>query len=170
MPEKFLIQSSGFIAEREALAASAGAADAGKIPALDASGRIDASMMPSGIGADTALLPASEALSAGNLVNVWNDAGVARVRKADGAGGTGKKCHGFVLSGVSSGANATVYFEGTITGLSGLVAGDVFLSAITPGLATGTPPATAGHFVQRIGVATGATSVKFEAENPILLA
>ena len=46
---------------------SAGAGDSGKVVALDAAGRIDNSMMPVGIGADTASIQASEALAAGEL-------------------------------------------------------------------------------------------------------
>ena len=52
-------------------AASAGASDAGKLVALDAAGRINTTMMPTGIGADTAIIVASEALSAGDLVNIY---------------------------------------------------------------------------------------------------
>lgn len=51
-------------------ASSAGAGDAGKVVALDGSGRIDNTMMPVGIGADTATITASEALSAGDFVNI----------------------------------------------------------------------------------------------------
>jgi hypothetical protein len=169
MPEKFLKHLNGFATEQEAIAASAGAADAGKIPALDASGRLSDTMMPVGVGADTQLLIASEALSAGNWVNVWNDGGVAKVRRADATGGLGKKCHGFVLAGVSMGANATVFFEGTNTAVSAQIPGDIFLGLVA-GAGSATPPSAAGHIVQRLGVAVSATAVKFEADNPILLA
>ena len=67
-----------------AKASSVGAGDAGKVVALDGSGRIDPTMMPVGLGADTASIQASEALSAGDFVNIWNSGG-ARVRKADAA-------------------------------------------------------------------------------------
>ena len=169
MAEKFLKHLNGFATEQEALTASAGAADAGKIPALDATGRLSDSMLPVGVGADTSLIVASETLAAGNWVNVWNDGGAFKVRKADASGGMGKKCHGFVLAGVSAGATATVYFEGTNTQVSGQTPGDVFLSA-TAGAGTPTAPSTAGHISQRIGVAVSATAVKFEADIPILLA
>lgn len=116
---------------------SAGAADAGKLAALNASGilddsiinatvasaankvvklgadgKLDVTVMPTGIGADTAVIVASEALAAGDLVNIWNDGGTAKVRKAD-ASVAGKEAHGFVLAAVSNAANATVYFEGS---------------------------------------------------------
>jgi hypothetical protein len=52
-----------------AKASSAGAADAGKVVQLDGSGRLDNSVMPVGIGADTKVMMASEALAAGDFVN-----------------------------------------------------------------------------------------------------
>ena len=73
MAQKFLRLLSGVISELEALVTSAGAGDAGKIPALDVTGKLDNSFMPVGIGADSKILPASENLAAGDLVNVWND-------------------------------------------------------------------------------------------------
>lgn len=147
---------------------SVGAGDAGKIVALDGSGKIDSTMMPVGIGADTVAITASENLSAGDFVNVWNDAGTPKVRKAD-ATVAGKEAHGFVLGAVISGGQATVYFEGTNTGVTGQTAGRVFLST-TAGLATATAPSASGNVVQVIGVATSATSINFEAQQPIVLA
>ena len=103
---KYLTNNAGTITEVASLQSSAGAGDAGKIPALDAAGRLDNSMMPSGIGADTASVTSSENLAAGDLVNIWNSTG-AKVRKAD-ATTAGKEAHGFVLSAVTSPAAATV--------------------------------------------------------------
>ncbi|WP_289241734.1 hypothetical protein [Delftia sp.] len=111
--KKFLRLVNNLVTEVLGIQTSAGAANAGDIVALDDSGRIDNSMMPVGIGADTAVIAASEALAAGDWVNVWNSTG-AKVRKAD-ATTSGKEAHGFVLAAVTSGANATVYFEGTNT-------------------------------------------------------
>ena len=168
MADKYIYNNGGVLTEREGLQSSAGAGDAGKIPALDASGRIDNSMMPVGIGADTATIASSENLSAGDFVNVWNDGGTAKVRKAD-ATSAGKHAHGFVLAAVTSPANATVYFEGTNTGVSGLTPGDQYL-ATTAGGATATAPSSAGNVVQKLGVATSATSLNFEPQQPIVLA
>lgn len=150
-----------------AKATSAGAGDAGKVVQLDGAGRIDATMMPVGIGADTAIIQASENLAAGDFVNVHNSGG-ARVRKAD-ATTAGKEAHGFVLGAVSSGANATVYFEGSNTGVSGQTPGTVFL-ATTAGGATGTAPSASGNVVQKLGVAISATAINFERGEPIVLA
>lgn len=146
---------------------SAGAGDAGKLPALDGAGRLDSSVLPVGIGADTQSIQASENLAAGDLVNIWNNAG-ARVRKAD-ATTAGKEAHGFVLASVTSGANATVYFEGTNTSISGATPGVLFL-ATTAGAVTSTAPAVAGNVVQRVGFATSATSMNFQSQVPIVKA
>ena len=151
-----------------AKATSAGAGDAGKIVQLDGSGRLDNSVMPVGIGADTKVMIASEALAAGDFINVWSDASAFKVRKADATTG-GKRAHGFVLSAVASGANATVYFEGENTAVTGMTPGDVFLGT-TAGRAQATAPTGSGQAVQRIGVATSATSVNFEPSQPIVLA
>lgn len=117
--------------------------------------------MPTGIGADVAVVDASENIAAGDFVNIWNDGGAAKVRKAD-ASAAGKEAHGFVLAAVTSGNPATVYFEGTNDQVTGQTAGPVYLSATVPGAATSTPPSTAGQVVQRIGVATSATSINVE--------
>ena len=148
--------------------ASAGASDAGKLVALDAAGRIDTTMMPTGIGADTASIVASEALSAGDLVNIYNNAGTANVRKAD-ATVAGKEAHGFVLAAVSSSAAATVYFEGTNTQCTGLTPGNQFL-ATTAGKSAAAAPSAAGNVVQRVGFAVSATALNFQANDPIVLA
>lgn len=146
---------------------SAGAGDADKIVQLDASGRIDNTMMPVGIGADTAAITTSEALTAGDFVNIHNSSG-AKVRKAD-ATSAGKEAHGFVLSSYGSAVSATVYFEGTNTGVSGQTPGPVFLQT-TAGTAGATVPSTAGNVVQKLGVATSATTINFERGEQIVLA
>lgn len=165
--KKFLRQISGAITEIAGVVTSAGAGNDGDIPALDATGRLDTSMMPVGIGADTASITASEALAAGDFVNIWNSTG-AKARKAD-ATTAGKEAHGFVLAAVSSSASATVYFEGTNTQVTGQTPGNVFLQT-TAGTAGATVPSTAGNIVQNLGVATSTTSINFERGTPITLA
>lgn len=149
-------------------ATSAGAGDAGKLVALDGSGKIDSTMMPVGIGADTASVIASENLAAGDLVNIWNDTGTAKARKAD-ATTAGKEAHGFVLSAVSSAASATVYFEGTNTAVTGRTPGKQYL-ATTAGSTTTTAPSGAGNVVQIVGFATSATALNFQSGVPVVLA
>jgi hypothetical protein len=147
---------------------SAGAGDSGKLPALDGSGKLDNSFMPTGIGADTASITASEALSAGDLINIWNNASVANVRKAD-ATTSGKEAMGFVLTSVSSGASATVYFEGSNTAKTGMTPGKQYLST-TAGGCTTTAPSGSGNVVQVVGFATSATVINMQANTPYVLA
>lgn len=152
-----------------ATATSAGAGDAGRVPLLDGAGRLDTTMLPVGVGADTAIIVASEALAAGNLVNVWDNAGAFKVRKAD-ASTSGKEAHGFVLAAVLSGGNATVYFEGPNTQVTGLLGGNQFLSASTPGATAAAAPTGTGKVVQRVGFATSATVLNFQSGVPVILA
>lgn len=159
---KFLSRISGKTKEVTPITTSSGAGDASKIPQTDSDGRFHISLMPSGIGPATVVLPASEALSAGNFVNIWNDAGTIKVRKSD-ATTAGKEADGFVLSAVSSSANATVYKRGTNTSMAGLTAGSEYYLSTTAGGVTALPgPTGAGNVSQFIGKATSATELEFE--------
>jgi hypothetical protein len=163
---KYITNNAGQLTEVATITTSAGAGDSGKIVGLDSAGKFDVSVMPVGIGADTATITASEALVAGDFVNIWNSTG-AKVRKAD-ATTAGKEAHGFVLAAVSNGAAATVYFEGTNTQVTGLTAGKLFLST-TPGQAVSTAPSASGNVVQVVGFATAPTAMNFQSGTPITL-
>lgn len=147
---------------------SAGSTDSGKLPALDNSGRLDVSVMPVGIGADTKAIATSETLPAGCFVNIYDNFGSFAVRKAD-ATTIGKEAHGFVLSAFTHPTTATVYFEGNNTAVSGATPGNIFLGTTAGGF-TVTPPSATGNIVQKIGVSTGATSINCEFAEPIELA
>lgn len=169
--EKYLKLGTTGTEEVAGLQSSAGVADAGKFPALDSTGRIHTSMMPIGVGIDTKVVPASENLSAGDLVNLWDDSGTLKARKADASGGVAKQCDGFVTDAVSSGQNATVYFDGTITGLTSLTIGTkYYLSGLVAGGVTATIPTTASHIAQSVGKASSATELVFEIGEPIIRA
>ena len=169
MADKFIRQNAGQFAEVEGTVTSAGAGDAGKIVALDSSGRLDNSLMPSGIGADTEVMASSENLAAGDLVNIWNDGGTRKARKADAS--NGRRAHGFVLAGTTSPNNATVYLSGDITGLTSLTPGTAYyLSGSSAGVSTATSPSTAGHLSQEIGIAVSTTAIAFQPQQPITLA
>lgn len=158
-PQKFLISQNG-IPTQNAPAAVGGAASAYQIPGLNASGQLDITMLPSGIGSDTAVIPASEALAAGALVNVWTNSGAVAARNADNSTPT-KAAMGYVLSAVASGAQATVYFSGVISGLSGLTPGQQYYLGSVGGLIPVTAlPTTAGTLTQAVGVAVSATQLQ----------
>lgn len=168
MADKPLHLISGNITEKEATVVSAGAGDAGEVVALDAAGKLDPSVMPTGIAPDTALIQASENLAAGDYVNLHDVGGAWRVRKAD-ASAIGTRAQGFVKAAVTSGQNATVYFEGSNDVLSALTPGTYFLSE-TAGAVTQTPPTTSGSIVQEVGVSTSATVLNTEIALPIVRA
>lgn len=150
-----------------ATVSSAGAGDSAKIVQLDGTGKIDTTVLPVGVGPDAAIIAASENLAAGDFVNIHDSSG-AKARKAD-ATTAGKEAHGFVLSAVASGNNATVYFEGTNTGVTSATPGPVYL-ATTAGGFVGTTPSSSGNVVQRLGVAISATAINFEPDPPVVLA
>lgn len=165
----FLALVNNMMREVAGLVTSSGAGDAGKIPALDASGRLDESMMPVGVGPDIANILASEILAAGDYVNVYDNAGTPSVRKASAADNT-KQANGFVLAGAAAAATATVYFRGTNTAVTGKTAGTVYvLSAATPGASVdiASAPAATGNILQVLGTATSATQIETSIEQPI---
>lgn len=158
--------------EVEATVISTGAGNAGDVVALDSGGKLDVSVLPTGIGPDVVVIEASENLGAGDFVNIYESAGTAYVRRADAsAPNAGEIAHGFVLNNVNSGDNATVYFEGNNDQLSGLTPGVTYaLSATNPGgvVALSSATTTTGESLQILGVATSATSINVEIGKPII--
>ena len=166
--DKFLYNNAGRITEKASNQTSAGAGDAGKIVALDSAGKLDITLMPSGIGADTITAEASEALAAGDFVNLYNSSGL-KARKAD-ATTSGKEANGFVLSAVESAASGTVYRQGVNNQLTGMTVGARQYLATTPGARTETAPSATGNVVQFLGIATSATEMFFEERESFVLA
>lgn len=168
--KKFLSLVGGRFKEVIGVIVSAGAGSDGALVALDAAGKLDASVMPAGIGASTISATATEALSANDLVNVYDVAGTPSVRKAD-ATVEGKECNGYVKAAVANAAAATVYGPGsTMDSLAGLTTGNRQYLATTAGARTATAPSASGNVVQKIGEAMSATTIAFEPEEPITLA
>lgn len=160
--------SSGFPTEEASVDTSAGAGDAAKIVALNSSGKVDITMMPSGVGTPTQSMTAGENLSAGDFVYI-NTSDANKIYKAD-ADAVGKKAIGYVLASASTDASVTVYFEGINDQLSGLTLGaDYFLSATAGGVTT-TQPSSAGQIVQYVGTAISTTAIHFKFSPPIVLA
>lgn len=167
---KYLNLSGGSYTLENAINASAGVADAGKIFKLDATGRVDPSAMPVGVGSETLVRIGSEALAAGNLINFHNNAGTINVRKAD-ATATGKPANGFVLAATGAAANAVVYpEEAVITGLAGLTIGAIYFLATVAGGLTTVAPSASGNVVQEVGIALSVTELLFRPRQPVLLA
>lgn len=167
---RFLTLLNGVSNLVTAIATSAGAGDANKIVATGANGRLDNSLMPSGIGATTETIPATEALSAGDLVNIHNVSGTRSVRKADSS--NNRPAHGYVTAAVANAANATVFLQGlnsSVAGLSTNFGLSVWLST-AGGITTTAPANTSGTIVQLVGYVVSATSFQFEYDAPTSIA
>jgi hypothetical protein len=166
---KFLNLTNGVPSQEAAIATSAGAGDANKMIKLDSGGKLDSTLMPSGVAPENRTMTTSEALSAGDLVNIHNSSG-PKVRKAD-ATAPGKEAHGFVLASASSGGTVTVYpEENVLSGLTGLTPGlPQFLSA-TAGARTETAPSTSGQVAQYVGFAISTTEMLFRPRHAYTLA
>ena len=164
------LDSNGLPTEVRGVQTSAGSGDVGKYPALNASGVLDTSFMPAGIGADSLSVLASENIAAGDMVNVYNNSGTLNVRKADNtAASRGKLCNGFALSSITSGQSGTITFSGIATGLSSLTPGTILFLGAT-GAVTATPTTTPGNTLQEVGFALSATTMKFKLGTPYLRA
>ena len=166
---KYLEMTDAGMLREQQTAVMGGAPDAGKIPSLDGNGRLPSTMLPDGVGEDDTAIEVGEVLLAGAYVNVYADGDDFKIRNAD-ASTPGKPAHGFVLAAYNVGDMAAVRFEGTNDQVSGMTAGAVFLSATNAGQGVSVAPTVAGQVVQRLGVATAATSVNFEAAQAVLRA
>lgn len=168
MADKYIALVSGIETEVEGTVTGGAVGQAGKIPALDGTGRLDASLMPVGVAPDVYVGSAFETLSPSNpFVYIKSDGTVAN---ASGASG-GNPCVGFVLLGAAAAAQATVHFEGRVTGLSGLTVGSrYYLSDTVPGGLTLTPVSGSGKLHQYLGRAISTTTLSFEADDHIVRA
>ena len=100
---------------------------------------------------------ASEPLTAGDWVSLWDSGGDARVRKSDHAS-LDKEVDGYVLVGVASGAVAEVFTSGMNTAVAGQQLGPVFAEAAGAGSAS---VGAGAAFAQRIGTAIRPDAVVF---------
>jgi hypothetical protein len=165
---KFLSLINGIVTLVTSVVTSAGAGDDGKLVALDPTGKLDLSVMPSGIGADSVSVVFSEAVNAGEQINIYNNGGTLNGRKADGSV-QNKPAHGFVKAAVANGATGVVYKEGTNDQKSGMTPGARQYLSATAGGTTETPLSGAGKTHQYLGTALSATAMDFEADDPIFL-
>lgn len=167
MANKYLTLENGREAMKEATVVSAGAADAGEIVALDSSGRIDVTILPVGVGPDVATLVATETLNAGDYVNIFNDAGVSKVRKADAT--NDRPAHGFVKDAYPISSNAVVFFEGPNDDRSGLTPGARYYLSSAGGV-TSTPPSSPSSVIhQFLGIAVNATTINTDIADEVVL-
>jgi len=160
---KFLTYINGIKSLTTGISTSAGAGDADKLVATTSSGKLDSTLLPAGIGVSTVNALASEAISAGDFVNLFNDEGVLTVRKADNSNGRDAK--GFVLAAISSAATGTVYLNGQNTSVTSLTPGTGYFLGVSGGSVT-TAPTTSGTIIQLLGYTLSATNLMFEFDEP----
>lgn len=161
---KYLTISSGIDTMVAATQTSAGVGDANKIVALDASGKLDSTMMPAGMGVDAKSMVTSENLAVGDFVNIYNNTGTITARKADNS--NTRPAHGFVLTSSTSPAANTIILTGINNQLSGMTVGArQYLS--TTGARTETPVTSGIH--QYLGIAISATELEFESEDYVVM-
>lgn len=170
---KYLVDAGAYDQEVAATQTSTGAPNANEIVALNADGVLDPTLMPPGIVPMLTIATASEALAAGDFVNLWNDTGTLKARKADASvPNVAKKADGYVRDNYLINAiDVKVYVEDFNDKVSGLTVGsDYFLSDTVPGGVTATAPTTAGYISQYLGAAVSATKMIVEMDRPTLRA
>ena len=158
----FLARVAGKTKQIFGLAISTGAADAGKLIATDSSGKLDMSLMPTGIGANTIICLASEAIGAGKFVNFHGNAGAMNVRLADNS--NARQADGYLKDAVAIAGQATVYpLDTTNTALTGLAPGARYWLGTAGGVIAvpldSADTANNGKICQELGVAKSATEL-----------
>lgn len=143
--EKYIAVESGQLVEKETVTTGGSAGDAEELIRLDSAGRIDPSLYAAPADAHSYSVECDETLSANQMVNIFNDAGAVKVRKANKAG---KPAHGYIESGtaaVAAGGNITVSF-GRIAKIT-VAAANRYLSTET---CSSTPASVTGQLVQEV--------------------
>lgn len=165
---KYLNLNGGDIQQYESVNSSAGAGDANKVVSLNASGKIDETMLND---TPSAVMTASEDLAAGDFVNIWNDAGTEKIRKATNTG-IGTKAHGYVESAILEDADGVVTLgEGVLAGFTGLTRGATYFLGTSGGkVLAGALPSSTSNIVQELGVAKSETEIAVNIMKPVILA
>ena len=135
------------------------------VVSTDEDGFIDPSFLRD---SEVVIKTASESLSAGDAVNIFDDTGVAKVRRAD-ASAFATRAMGFVLDNFDADDPATVISEGIIGGFAGLTIGDPVFLSLTSGEITQTPPTATNEIWQQLGSAYSATELRLEIGEAIVL-
>jgi len=166
----FIARIGGKFQQVFAVLTSAGAADSGKIPGLDAAGKLDASFLPTGIGSNSVVAVASEAIAAGKFVNLYSNAGVLGMRLADNS--NGREAWGYVTSAVANAASGTAYRLNTVNAnMTGLTPGASYWLGTAGGTINAAldPVTGTGKLDQFLGIAKSATELVTSELDSVLL-
>ena len=143
------------------LQTSAGVGSAGQIPALNAAGLIDSTMLPTEA---VASFTAKEAIAQGAFVNVTNVTGTWEVQNANATDAT-KPANGWAPNAISMGGTGPVNFSGVNpyvaagTFAVAMAGQEAFLSTTAGSAVPSITAFATGNLIQVLGtlVATGAT-------------
>ena len=157
-------RTDGRRGEKVSTQVSSGVPNAGEIPALDANGKLDQSLMPAGVAPDTTVLDASEALAAGDYLNMWDDTGTMKLRLADNS--NDRRAHGFTKEAVALGNPVIMFRETTNSFRTGQTVGTrQYLGTL--GQSTESTP-TGSVILQYLGTAHSATEINIELSDEIV--
>ncbi len=166
MPDRYFVPDPSGVAQAKPGVTTSGGTP-GSLIATNSAGMLDATLIPGNLQITRR---ASEAISAGALINYWVDptaTTVISVRNADNSSWA-KKADGFAPAAIASGASGTIMEDaGLDTAISGLTIGTQYFLGSTGGV-TATPPDpstsfTPGQIVQFVGVGTGTGALSFRA-------
>ena len=111
-------------------------------------------------GNATRLYPiASELIAPGQLVNLFNNAGVLGARLASSNSAT-TMAHGIAVTGAGIGSRIEMqYLRAFTSSIGGMVIGQVYYTGTAPGTVQNLPPVAAGTIQQPIGVAVASNQL-----------
>ena len=105
---------------------------------------------------------AAVAISRGQVVNLYNDAGVLKARLAV-ATGASTMAHGIANETVSAGAQFEMNFlRGTIESVGGMTLGTLYYLSTSAGSIQSARPSVAGQIIQPVGLALGAATLAMD--------
>ncbi|KTT33810.1 hypothetical protein SB18R_03220 [Pseudomonas oryzihabitans] len=176
--KRFLRMVNGRLQQIAGVVVSSGSSNAGDLVALGDNGRLDDSVMPAGVGANTQPLVASGAIGAGKFVNFFQDSSTSpstlKMRLADNS--NGRVAHGFVLSAVADAATGIAYpMDAVNSALSGLSPGVEYYLGTSGGIITPALDETAsanqgvGKVSQYVGIAKSATELVTNDSDAVIL-
>lgn len=115
---------------------------------------------------------AETSISAGQLVTLFDDAGVTKAMLSFANSASIRRCHGFATGNSVAGNRMEVVLQGLYPFAAGLTAGQrYYLSNSTYGAFTATSPSGSGNIRQGIGYAISSSAMYFNPDvDPLTLA
>lgn len=122
------------------------------------------------LGTTQLAFTAGEGLNAGDFVNIYDDSGEIKVRKADRSAPNGSRsANGYVLSNVFAGDTVVMYLSGVNTAFTGLSPNENYALDVNGAIVPLTSiVAVEGEILQYLGLAISATHLLVQIQLPIL--